>query len=76
MTQTNLALYRLLVTMGANEAEAEAAASADVSQLVTKQDLKQQIAELKASVMIVTVSVMGAQTAIIGILLWITRGTR
>lgn len=46
----NMALYRLLVKQGADEATAEEAARIDTSVLATKQDLAQGLAELKAEI--------------------------
>jgi hypothetical protein len=45
-TPINMALYRMLLKMGANESEAEDAARIDASELATKTDL----AELKGAV--------------------------
>jgi hypothetical protein len=57
----NMTLYRLLLKMGAEEAEAEAAASVDASQLATKADL----AELKASLLMWIVAMFIGQTALL-----------
>jgi hypothetical protein len=48
---TNLPLYRLLVKLGASDADAEQAATVDASALVTKADLQTAIADLKASLL-------------------------
>lgn len=48
MTTHNLALYRVLQKMGATDAEAEAAATFDASELATKQDVALVRADLKA----------------------------
>lgn len=45
-TPINIALYRLLVQMGASEADAEQAARIDTSDLATKADLANLKAEL------------------------------
>ena len=45
---TNLALYQILVNLGASKAEAEAASKVDVSTLATKQDLTSALAEFEA----------------------------
>lgn len=47
MTTANLALYQLLMKWGASEAEAQAAASVEAFELVTKADLKAELAELR-----------------------------
>lgn len=57
----NMTLYRLLVKQGATEAEAEAAATVDASQLATKTDL----AELKASLIMWLITLLIAQTGLI-----------
>lgn len=64
MTTNNLTLYRLLVKMGASEADAETAANVDTSALATKQDLQVALADLKAELTWRFIIVMGAQTAI------------
>jgi hypothetical protein len=63
----NLPLYRLLVKVGASEAEAEEAARMDTSALVTKADLaelkaatKADLAELKAELMKMNVGTLVA----------------
>jgi len=64
----NMALYRLLVHMGASEPEAEAAAQIDTSQLATKADL----AELKASLLMWMITAFIAQTGLLlAVLRWV-----
>lgn len=69
---TNIALYRLLVRGGATEAEAEAAARLDASELATKADiadLRTEIKALKAELLQWTVGIiftaLGIQTALL-----------
>ncbi len=64
VTTTNLALYRLLVKLGAADGEAETAATVDASALATKQDLALALADLKADLTWRFIVVMGAQIAI------------
>jgi hypothetical protein len=71
MTTQNLALYRILVKVGATEAEAEEAATIDASALATKADLatlalvmKTDLADLKADLTWRLIIVMGAQIAV------------
>jgi len=61
---SNLPLYRLLVTLGADESSAEAAATVNESHLVTKTDLLAAMADLKADLTWRFILVMGAQTAV------------
>jgi hypothetical protein len=60
----NMTLYRLLLKTGATEADAEAAARIDTSDLATKADL----AELKASLIMwmvgLMVTALGLQSAL------------
>jgi hypothetical protein len=69
----NMALYRLLLKIGANEADAEAAARVDISELVTKADLKAEVADLKAELLKWTIGIVftaiGVQTALIAFML-------
>jgi hypothetical protein len=51
--------------LGASESDAEAAASADESHLVTKADLRAALADLKADLMWRVLVLLGAQTAIL-----------
>ena len=68
----NMALYRLLVQMGASEPEAEAAAQIDTSTLVTKADLRGDLAELKASLVMWFIALMCAQTGLlVAVLRWV-----
>jgi hypothetical protein len=71
VTTTNLALYRVLVKLGAPDTEAEDAATLDPSALATKADLaelrsatKADLAELKAELTKTMVTIMIAMTAI------------
>jgi hypothetical protein len=68
-----MALYRVLVRHGASETEAEAAASVDTSQLVTKADLLAALADVKASMQMWMITALIAQTAL---LLIVLRGMR
>jgi hypothetical protein len=61
----NMTLYRLLVQLGAQEAEAEDAARLEVSDLVTKADLKAELAEFKSALLIWMVSLFIGQTALL-----------
>jgi hypothetical protein len=65
--QMNMALYRLLLKVGANELEAEAAAQRLESDLVTKADLTVAVQELKADLLKWTIGLLftalGLQTA-------------
>lgn len=61
----NMTLYRLLLKMGAEEADAEAAARIDASELVTKADLKADLADLKSSLLIWIVTLFVGQTALL-----------
>jgi hypothetical protein len=51
MTTNNLALYRLLIKFGASEPDAAAAASVDESHLVTKADLRAEMADLRSDLL-------------------------
>jgi hypothetical protein len=72
----NMTLYRLLVTMGASEPDAEAAARIDTTDLATKADLdeiiRREIAELKAELLKwgagLFVAQVGVFSAIVGFL--------
>lgn len=64
-TPINMTLYRLLMKMGADDTEAEAAAQLEVSDLATKADLKAELAEFKSSVLIWMVSLFVGQTALL-----------
>jgi hypothetical protein len=64
-TPINMALYRFLMKHGAEEIEAEAAARIDVTDLVTKADLKAELAELRASLLIWIVTMFIGQTALL-----------
>jgi len=48
MITSNLALYKLLVSFGADEKQAEIAAATDTSDLATKQDLALAFAQFEA----------------------------
>jgi hypothetical protein len=61
----NMALYRLLMKQGAEADEAEAAARLEVSDLVTKADLKAELAEFKSALLIWMVSLFIGQTALL-----------
>jgi hypothetical protein len=54
----NMTLYRLLLKTGATEADAEAAARLETSDLVTKADLVAAINELKASLLMWIVGIV------------------
>ena len=73
MTTTNLALYRILVKVGATEAEAETAATLDATTVATKGD----IAELKTAIAAMEASlawkIVGAMVALTGIFAVIVR---
>jgi hypothetical protein len=64
MTTHNLALYRILIKVGASETEAEEAATLDVSTLATKADLVAALAELKAELIKWNLGAMGAMTTL------------
>ena len=61
----NMTLYRLLVKAGASEPEAEDAARIDASNLATKADLKADLADLRASLLIWIVTLFVGQTALL-----------
>jgi hypothetical protein len=61
----NMTLYRLLMKMGAEDAEAEEAARLETSDLVTKADLKAELAEFKSALLIWMVSLFIGQTALL-----------
>lgn len=61
----NMTLYRLLVQLGASETDAEDAARLEVSDLVTKADLKAEFAEFKSALLIWMVSLFIGQTALL-----------
>jgi hypothetical protein len=68
----NMTLYRLLLKTGATEADAEAAARIDTSDLVTKADLVAAINELKASLLMWIVGIvftaLGLQSGVLIVL--------
>jgi hypothetical protein len=68
VTTQNIALYRLLVKLGASEGDAEAAAALDTSLLATKQDLSQ----LKAELIMWQVGIMVAMTGIFAAIVKLT----
>ena len=61
----NMALYRFLKDHGAQEADAVEAARLDVSDLVTKADLKAELADFKSSLLIWMVTLFIGQTALL-----------
>lgn len=69
----NMALYRLLVKVGASEAEAEEAARFDASELATKADLQIALAELKADLQKFIIQAMLGMTAIFAIIVGLFR---
>lgn len=69
----NMTLYRVLVELGAGDAEAEAAARQDVNDLVTKADLTAALADFRASLLVWLVAMFIAQT---GLLLTVLRMMR
>jgi hypothetical protein len=72
---SNLTLYRLLVKLGATEAEAETAASVDVSALATKQDLQLALAEFGQTLAWKIIGAMVSLTGIYALIVaWLTRG--
>lgn len=64
MTTNNLALYKLLVKFGASEEDAANAVAAENSTLVTRADLRAEMAELKASLVMWMIGVMLAMTGV------------
>ena len=62
---TNMTLYRLLVQLGASEPEAVEAARLEVSDLVTKADLKAELAEFKSALLVWLVGLFIGQTALL-----------
>ena len=67
MTSTNLPLYRLLVKFGANEAEADAAATLDETHLATKADLQLVEARLDAKLEAMQATIIKWNIATIGV---------
>jgi len=63
-TAMNMTLYRLLLKTGATEADAEAAARIDTSDLVTKADLTVAIEALKAELLKWVVGLVIAQVGV------------
>ncbi|HKA39850.1 MAG TPA: hypothetical protein VKD25_08775 [Burkholderiales bacterium] len=60
----NMALYRLLLKTGADEAEAEAAARLDTTDLATKADLAELKADLTWRLVVMTGVFIAAVTAL------------
>jgi hypothetical protein len=73
-TTFNLPLYKLLLKVGATEAEAEAAATLDASHLATKADLAEAVATLKADLQKFILTAMGLLGLWMGILSLFARG--
>jgi hypothetical protein len=77
MTTTSLPLYRLLMKLGANEAEAESAAALDASMLATKSDiaeLKTLIAAMEAGIAWKIVGAMVSLTGIFAVIVaWLVK---
>jgi len=74
MTTTNLPLYRYLVSHGATEADAEAAASLETSALATKQDLALALAQFESRLAWKVIGAMVSLTGIFALIVaWLTR---
>lgn len=78
MSTVNMPLYRLLIKLGAVDAEAETAASFDASGLATKQDITTALAEFEArlawKIGTLIVGAMVSMTGIFAIIVgWLVR---